>query len=252
MRARGEARGDVDLLFRDLLEAGERPAALRAALTHHAPDETLLLAVLRRTVPVKLLELLASTPPWSESTRLLGGLVLSPRVPQALAQRLLPSLSWLDLALVAAAYRLPAALRMRAESLLAERLPELRLGDRIALARLATPAVLRLLLQDELRVVRAALLNPRLRETDLVLVLQREAASLALLREAAASTRWRENYAVRLALVLQPRTPLGVALAQLTALLPRDLRRVAATEGLAPLVQAAALRVARDAGNTRP
>ena len=53
-----------------------------------------------------------------------------------------------------------------------------------------------------------------------------------------------DRYALRLAIVLQPRSPLAVALAQVTALLPRDLERVAADEGLAPLVQLAARRVA--------
>ena len=45
-------------------------------------------------------------------------------------------------------------------------------------------------------------------------------------------------------MVLQPRTPLALALAQVTALLPRDLERVSQDEALAPLVQLAARRVA--------
>ena len=46
--------------------------------------------------------------------------------------------------------------------------------------------------------------------------------------------------------ILQPRTPLALALAQLSSLLPRDLERVAEAAGILPLVQAAALRVARE------
>jgi hypothetical protein len=49
---------------------------------------------------------------------------------------------------------------------------------------------------------------------------------------------------VRLAIVLQPRTPLGVALAQLSSLLPADLVRVAESPGLLPLVQMAAQKLA--------
>jgi hypothetical protein len=44
--------------------------------------------------------------------------------------------------------------------------------------------------------------------------------------------------------VLQPRTPLSLALGQLSSLLKRDLERVARTPELAPLVRAAARRVA--------
>lgn len=52
---------------------------------------------------------------------------------------------------------------------------------------------------------------------------------------------------MRLELVLQPATPLALALAQVSSLLPRDLRRVAEAPGLRPLVQATALRVVREA-----
>jgi hypothetical protein len=134
--------------------------------------------------------------------------------------------------------------RVRAEAILVEMLPDMRLGDRIALARLATPAVLRLLLADaDRKVSHACLLNPRLREADLVVALQ-GAPAPSLVEEVAASSRWSESYAVRLALVMQPRTPLALCLAQLSSLLRRDLLRVAETAGLAPLVRAAARRLA--------
>jgi hypothetical protein len=246
VRPREETPADVDALYSELLAAGERSAVLRELLRERQPDESLLVAVLRRAVPVKLLETLAALPPWSDTPRVLGAIALNPRTPSTLAQRLLPALFWRDLAEVARTPRLLAAVRLRAESLLVERLPELRLGDRITLGRLATPPVLRLLLLDrEARVARASLINPRLRESDLVEALQKDIAPVGLLREVAASQRWTESYHVRLALALQVRTPLGVALAQLTSLLHRDLIRISETPGLLPLVQMSALRVAR-------
>jgi hypothetical protein len=252
VRARADGTADVDVLHRELLAAGERLERVRAVLQSLQPDETLLLSVLRRAVPVKLLECLAGQPPWSETPRLLGGIVLNPRAPRALALRLLSSLLWRDLAEAARSHRLSAAIRFKAEAQLAEQLPGLRKGDRVTLARLATPAVLRQLLSDaEPRVVRASLANPRLRESDLVQALQKDTVTVVLIREVAASRRWAESYAVKLALALQSRTPLGIALAQLTSLLPGDLRRIAESESLPPLVQASALRVARGQ-NPRP
>jgi hypothetical protein len=50
-------------------------------------------------------------------------------------------------------------------------------------------------------------------------------------------------YSVRHELVLQPQTPLSIALAQLTSLRPRDLRVIGDTPELHPLVRRAALRV---------
>jgi hypothetical protein len=235
----------VDTLFAALMAAGEDARRAREALEAAPRDRLLLAAVLRRAVPLRSLEVLATTPPWSEDQRLLGAVVLSPRVSRALALRLVGSLFWRDLAEVAASPRVAAAARVRAEALLLDQMEELRLGDRIALAKVATPPVLSRLLEDEdPRVVEASLINGRLREEDLVSAVRKDTVARALIEGIVASSRWRDRYALRLAIVLQPRSPLALALAQVTALLPRDLERVAADEALAPLVQLAARRVA--------
>ena len=230
----------VDALFADLLRTGEDRARARERLSE-CLDEQVLLAVLRRAVPVAFLEQVAATPPWSERPRVLARVVQNPRSPRALSLRLVSSLYWRDLAEVAATLRLPAAVRVRAEALLRDGIRDMRLGDRVALGRLATPAVLPLLLADpDPRVAGSALANPRLREDDLVTALRRDDAAVALLEAAPRSPRWSTNYTVRLTLVLQTRTPLPVALLQISSLLPRDLRRVAADQALRPLLRAAA------------
>jgi len=235
----------VDALFAELMQAGSSAPRVREVLARPALDEVVMLAVLRRAVPARFLELVAVTPPWSERPRLLGGVVLNPRTPRVLALRLLPSLFWSDLAEVAASPRLPKGVRGRAEAILQDQLPDMRLGEKVTLAKMATtPVLVRLLAETEPKIARSCLINPRLREEDLVTAVRQETASPALLEAAAASPRWGERYGVRLALVLQPRTPLGVALAQLTSLLDRDLERVGSSAGLRPLVQAAALRLA--------
>jgi hypothetical protein len=233
----------IDALFAEVLRAGENPARARE-LASRCADETLIGSVLQRAVPVAFLEAVAHVSPWSERPRLLARIVLNPRAPRALAQRLVGALYWRDLAEVAATPRIAAAVRSRAESLLRDGLPDMRLGDRVTLARLATPALLPLLLADsEPRVTEAALVNARLREDDLVTALRREDVRAALLEAASASQRWQASYAVQLALVLQPRTPLPLALPRISSLVPRDLRRVAGDAALRPLVRAAAREV---------
>ena len=239
------SEGAVDTLFAALMAAGEDVRRVRDTLDGAPPDRIVLAAVLRRPVPLRCLEVLATTPPWSEDQRLMGSVVLSPRVSRALSLKLVGSLFWRDLADVAASPRVTAAARVRAEALLLDHMGDLRLGDRITLAKIATPPVLARLLEDpDPRVVEAGLINGRLREEDLAGALRRDTATRALIEGIAASSRWRDRYALRLAIVLQPRSPLAVALAQVTALLPGDLERVAADEGLAPLVQLTARRVA--------
>ena len=233
----------VDALFADLVRAGESRSQVRTVLAG-VVDEQVLIAVLRRAVPVAALEDVVSRFPWSERPRVLARVVTNPRAAQGLALRLVPALYWRDLAEVAATARLSGAVRARAESQLGDGLASMRLGDRVTLARLATPAILTTLLaDDEPRVVESALQNPRLREEDLVTALKREDASPAVLRAAAESPRWATNYSVRLSLVLQPRTPLALALAQISSLVPRDLRRAAEDPRVRPLLRAAAQAV---------
>lgn len=235
----------VDELFAELLRAGESPARIRELMARTNPEDTVLVSILRRSVPIGLLEHLGTSQPWSERPRVLGAVALNPRSPRSLALRLLPYLYWRDLADIASSPRLEGPVRVRAEGLLKERLEELRLGEKVTLAKIATPPVLaELLAETDLKIARATLVNPRLREEDLVIALGKDTVPPALIEAAAASPRWREVYGVRLALVLQPRTPLATALAQLSSLLRRDVLRVAETAGLRPLIQAAARRVA--------
>ena len=250
MRARSETirAAAIDALHAALIQAGEGAPRLRELLREPI-EEQVLLSVLRRAVPARFLELLAATEPWSDRPRVLARVVLNPRAPRSLSLRLLAQLSWRELADVAAAGWVPTGVRLRAEALLQDVVQDLRLGDRITLARLATPALLPLLLVDDnQRAVEAALQNPRLREQDLVTVLRRDDVPRALLETCASSSRWSLNYAARLALVLQPRTPLPVARLQISSLVPRDLRRVADAGQLRPLVRAAARAVLETEG----
>jgi hypothetical protein len=171
----------VDALFAAALAAGESRARAREVLAGTAADEQVLASALRRAVPAAFLEEVAATRPWSERPRVLASVVLSPKAPPALSLRLVSGLYWRDLAEVAATARVPAAVRSRAESLLRDGLGDMRLGDRITLARLATPSLLPALLADsERQVTESTLLNPRLREEDLVAALRREDARTVL------------------------------------------------------------------------
>lgn len=233
----------ADELHQRFLKAGEDREAVDAILTSPGLSDALVLAVLRRALPSRALEAIAETPPWADRTRLQGAIALNPACPRALGQRLLPGLLWSDLATLATSPQTASVIRVRAEALLKDRLVEMRLGERMSLAKRATPPVLRPLLDDkEHRVVRAALQNPRLREDDLVAALRAPSASLPLITEIPSSPRWRSSYAVRRALVFHPRTPLPLALGQVTGLRPVDQRQIARTQTLHPLLRAAARR----------
>jgi hypothetical protein len=155
-------------------------------------------------------------------------LALHPQTPELLAARLVPTLWWRDLMALALDTRLRPALRRTAETHLGARLPEMAVGEKISLARRASPGILSLLRHDPSPPVIAALLdNPRLTEGLLAPVLHRTSTSPAVLELIANDRRWGVRYPLRLALVRNPATPLQVSWRLLEALRKTDLRPVA-------------------------
>lgn len=156
-------------------------------------------------------------------------LALHPRAPETLAARFVPTLWWRDLMALALDTRLRPALRRTAEIHLGARLPELAVGEKVALARRASPGIIAQLRLDPSPQVIAALLdNPRLTEGMLAPVLHRASTSPAILELIANDRRWGVRYPLRLALVRNPATPLKISWRLLEALRKGDLRPVAA------------------------
>ncbi len=161
-----------------------------------------------------------------------------PRTPQIVALRFIPGLYWADLVRVGLDMRLHPMVRRAAETRLIDRLPALAVGEKMAIARSASPGVLAALRNDPTpRVIAALLENPRLAEGLLVPLLASESALPAVLAVIAGSPKWSVRYPIRLALCQNPRTPLDRALMLLPMLKRSDLESVAAN--LAPQAPAA-------------
>lgn len=155
-------------------------------------------------------------------------LALHPRTPATLAARFVPTLWWRDLMALALDTRLRPALRRTAEIHLGTRLPELAVGEKVALARRASPGIIsQLRLDPSPRVIAALLDNPRLTEGMLAPVLHSASTSPAILELIANDRRWGVRYPLRLALVRNPATPLKISWRLLEALRKADLRPVA-------------------------
>lgn len=155
-------------------------------------------------------------------------LVWARDTPPAVAMALVPGLYWRDLGQLAREVRVHVRLRRQAEQILLQRLPKLALGERVALARIASPALLAVLRKDpNERVFRALLENARLNEGILLAVAMNSSSSPGILRILARDRRWGARYELRRALVRNPRTPLQEALGLVARLKKVDLRTLA-------------------------
>ncbi len=152
--------------------------------------------------------------------------------PEAAAMRYVAGLYWRDQAEICRDPRLHPGLRRLANRYLLQRLPRLSPGEKVALARLASPSLLSELsrLPDK-RILMAVLENPRL-TTD---VLRRLAAdpkvSPGHLELLANHPRWGRPYEIRAALGRNPQAPFRVLFSLLPGLQRHDLAEIAQLEG---------------------
>jgi hypothetical protein len=154
-------------------------------------------------------------------------LLREPGTEEVLALRFVPTLFWRDLVEVGLDIRVRPTVRRAADRQLVTRLQGLAVGEKVAIARRASPRVLERLRHDPSpRVVRALLENPRATEGLLLPLVSHEQARPEVLEEVARSRHWGARYEVRLALCHNPRTPAATALRLLPHLRKADLRRL--------------------------
>lgn len=203
-----------------------------------------LLLILRNPgVTPALILRISKSPFWMRSYKVRAALVQHAKTPRPMAMSLLSTLRWGDLARVAASCRLAIALRTAAERILLLRLPELALGEKVSLARVATPSVIRSLrCENSPLIARALLENASLRFEEALFMAERADAPGALLSVLAQSMRFARRHEMRLALAEHPRTPPAVALRLVAGLDQRGLAALATSDAAPILMRLAAER----------
>jgi len=161
------------------------------------------------------------------------------------AMSLLPTLPWLSVLHIAQNPRTPPRIRRQAERKLLHRLPQMSLGETIALARLAHRPLLPALMNTDLEQVQLAVLdNPRLVENDVLLMLSRGTLPRKVLLGVVRHGRWGRSQTVRKRAVRHPELPLPLALGILVELSPSVLKEIATSPGLRDDVRDAAAGLA--------
>lgn len=118
------------------------------------------------------------------------------------------------------------------------------LGERKSLARSHDRTLIQRVLRDpHPLVIRILLGNPAVTETDVVRLCAMRPVLADVLREVFRSPKWIVRYQVKLALLLNPNTPLDVALQIAPHMTAQDLRRVSAATDLSADLQEACKRL---------
>jgi len=240
----GEKKAEVRDLRRDLADSASDPDRLSKVLADDSITDLDLRHALRGRLPQAVSAFVMERSRFGTRQSVLGAIARSSSTAPRIALQALPGLAWRDLAEVAVAADLPPAVRQKAEALLLDGLNAMRLGDLVTLARIGPRRVTsRLLLSPDARVRAAGLENPRLRDGEVCAVLESDDAPRAISAEILRVHRWATNYPVRRAIVRSGATPHPISLALIAEMNPGDLRDLARSDDVPPLVSAVARRI---------
>lgn|SRR5512140_140576 len=154
-------------------------------------------------------------------------LVAHRATPQAHAVKFIHFLFWGDLLRMSTDMKVAPPVRRAIDVQLTNRIAKLALGEKVAVSRRCTRELLKVLLFDPSpKVFESLLSNPRLRQDDLVQLINSDRVTIAQLTMIGNHHRWGAYYSIRRALVMNPDTPRAIAASQLRHLSPGDREQV--------------------------
>lgn len=126
-----------------------------------------------------------------------------------------------------------------------QKIQNMSVSEKLDLARKATKEARSILIRDSNKLVQLAVVNsPKITESEILAIASNRQVTEDVLKEIGMNREWLRNYQVRLALVNNPKTPLSIAMAQISYLNQRDLSLLSKSKGVPrPIVIAAAGRL---------
>jgi hypothetical protein len=232
-----------DQLFM-LIQKG-REEVLLAVLRNPHLDHQHLLALLKRRDLGTVIAAINADSHFMAIHAVKCAVAAHPDTPPQIAQTLLSLLYILDLLKLCRIPGVTPDVRVAAERKIIQQIPTQPLGNKIALARQGTSAILDSLLREGVpRVLETCLDNPHLKEGSLYQFLISHHANAANVSLVANNSRWKNRPNIRLAILKNPRTPMNWFTTFLPGLSPSTLRDLLA----APRLTAAQKELIRQAG----
>lgn len=179
----------------------ETPADKAAAFDPALSEEAVLLLLRQISLPAATLETIARTSHLSKSRKVRLAVVEHPHTPRHIAITALRDLFTFDLMRVALQPTVAADIKRAADEALIRRLEMICSGEKLALARRASGRIAaELLADDQPRIVKAALDNPRLTQAAVVKMLMRPKRPVTLAALLRSHPKWSTQPEVQSAL----------------------------------------------------
>lgn len=219
-------------------------AYIEGALSNPEINEDHITLLFRNPgLPSSLIEKICDDTRWTKVYKIKAGIVNHPHTPRHLGMNFIKFLFWKDLLTVADNFRLYPPLRRLAEELIKTRLEEMALGEKVSLAQMACrPIIAKLRESNEPKIIEALLKNWRTIEEDVVTIARNDGISPEILSAIARDRKWGSRYSVRMAVLMNERTPVHDSLRSLKGLLKKDLEHLRDNKNLRAFLQLAASR----------
>ncbi len=246
------ARGSADELTSVLYDHDEE--VLLALLDNlRLNDDHVKVLLSRRDLPPLFFREMVTRERLLRSYDVKLALVRHPRAPRSTALVLLRHLYTFDLLRVATTPTAAPELRRAAEEALMNQLPSLPLGERIALARQASPRLAAALVADPREAVfSVALASPRLTEDGVLRALRDGKIAAAAVDAIARHPRWSARHEVRLAIIRSPGASLARVLAMVEQVSRRELAEITGDEAMPRERRQYLMRLVKESGTRRP
>jgi len=128
---------------------------------------------------------------------------------------------------------------------LANRLKDMTVTEKTKLALVGDAEARRMLIRDSNRQVQMAVLeNPRITENEIIGIANSRSTPDEMLRAIIGNREWYKHYAIRLALVKNPKTPPALAIRMVGGLVSSDLKLLAKNKTVSRAVAQQAERIA--------
>jgi hypothetical protein len=131
-----------------------------------------------------------------------------------------------------------------ADHLLVQQISQLDISQKTKLALLGNKSVRNILIRDSNQQVTLLVLqNPKLSLAEILDYAKNTNLDELVFREISKNSAWMRDYAVKLALVSNPRVPVDISLGWIKYLKDRDLRRVSRSKNVSAVVSSQCLRL---------
>jgi len=221
------------------------PPYMEGALSNPEIDEGHIFLMLKNPALTRpLIEDIFREHRWIKIYKVKVAVVNHPNAPRHLSLNLLKFLFWRDLLTVSDNRRLNSPLRRSAEELLKERLQEMAVGEQISLARTAGRAIIKTLRESRnARIIEALLRNWRTVEEDVISIAKNGKTSSDILSIIARDYKWGSSRQVKMALLMNRRTPVHDSLKSLEGLARKEMLALKSNPKLREILKVAVSRI---------